>query len=103
MDPLTQDQVAALERAARDVDRMMETHALWQQRCWVVDWSLFEVVAIQGVPVRQVARDVALGRGHVRKALARVREELSRSEGANVDEDALQLYPPRTWEDNRLR
>ncbi len=103
MCPLAQDQVAALERAARDVDRMMEARALERRHSKTADWSLFEAVAVQGVPVRQAARAVGLKRGHVRLALGRVREELGRRAAPPVEQPALQLYPPRSWEDNGLR
>jgi hypothetical protein len=82
MDPLTQDQVAALDRAALDVDRLMESEATSLRLQRVVEWSLWEAVVIQGVPERQTARAVALGRRRVRSAVHRVRLDLVAGEAA---------------------
>jgi trimethylamine:corrinoid methyltransferase-like protein len=97
MNPLEQDQVRALERAAVDVDRLMGVRALERQRSDVADWSIWEAVVIQGVPVRRAASMLHLGRQQVRSALRRVRRQLN-SVGLDTEpEQNLQLYPPGSW------
>ncbi len=103
MNPLQQDQVLALERAASDVDRLMGVRALERQRSDVADWSIWEAVVVQGVPVRRAAQMLHLGRQHVRGALRRVGRQLRTAELDMEPEQALQLYPPRSWSDNGTR
>ncbi len=103
MNPLQQDQLAALERAALDVDRLMGCRALERQRSDVADWSIWEAVVVQGVPVRRAASMLHLGRQQVRGALRRVQRQLRAAEAPGEREAALQLYPPRSWEDNGTR
>lgn len=103
MNPLTQDQVAAVERAADDVDRYHGCVALMRQRRDVADWSIWELVVVQGVPVRRAASILSLKRGLVRMALGRVTAQLKDDDGTELAEPALQLYPPLTWEDNGRR
>jgi hypothetical protein len=103
MNPLQQDQVRAMERAAIDVDRLMGCRALARQRSDVADWSIWEAVVVQGVPVRRAAAMLHLGRQQVRCALRRVNRQLREVEPSGELEASLQLYPPRSWEDNGTR
>ncbi len=98
MDPLSPDQVEALERAADDVDRFHGCEALTRRRRDVADWSLWEAVVIQGVPLRRAASILHLKRGLVRMALGRVRQQLERDPTKALADPALQLYPPQSWE-----
>jgi hypothetical protein len=103
MDPLTQDQVAAVERAADDIDRYHGCVALMRQRRDVADWSIWELVVVQGLSVRGAASVLHLKRGLVRMAIGRVSDQLKDDPGTDLAEPALQLYPPLSWEDNGLR
>lgn len=99
MDPLTQDQVEALERAAQDTDRHMESAALARQRRDVADWSVWECIAVQGVPLRTTARMVNLSRKRTRSAMARVSRELAAAEEDYVR--AREANPPELlWPPN---
>ncbi len=103
MNPLQQDQVLAIERAAVDVDRLMGTRALERRRSDCADWSIWEAVVVQGVPVRRAAQMLHLGRQQVRGALRRVQRQLRDAEADVEAHAALQLYPPRSWSDNGTR
>jgi hypothetical protein len=98
MDPLTQDQVEAIERAAADQDDFLATASLARQRRAVADWSIWEAVVVQGLSVRRTARALHLKRGLVRMAIGRVSRELERDPLAPAVVEDLQLYPPRSWE-----
>ncbi len=103
MNPLTQDQLAAVERAADDVDRYHGCVALMHRRRDVADWSIWELVVVQGLPVRRAAVVLHLKRGLVRMAIGRVSAQLKEDPCTGLAEPAPQLYPPLTWEDNELR
>lgn len=103
MNPLQQDQVLAMERAALDVDRLMGCRALERRRSDCADWSIWEAVVVQGVPVRRAAAMLHLGRQQVRCALRRVGRQLRDVEPDNELEASLQLYPPQSWSDNDTR
>jgi hypothetical protein len=103
MNPLTQDQLAAVERAADDVDRYHGCVALMRRRRDVADWSIWELVVVQGLPVRRAADVLHLKRGLVRMAIGRVTAQLKDDPGTDPVEPVLQLYPPLTWEENGLR
>jgi hypothetical protein len=98
MDPLSQDQLAAVERAADDVDRYHGCVALMRRRRDVADWSIWELVVVQGLPVRRAAVVLHLKRGLVRMAIGRVTAQLKDDPGTELAEPALQLYPPLSWQ-----
>jgi hypothetical protein len=103
MNPLSQDQVAAVERAADDVDRYHGCVALMRRRRDVADWSIWELVVVQGVPVRRAADVLHLKRGLVRMAIGRVSAQLKDDPAPELVQPAPQLYPPLSWEENELR